>query len=352
MLFIHIGPMKTGTSTIQRFLLDNARALEARGIIYTSIGRAARSPHHNVAHELLGNGYFNVKLGDIGALVTMAKAADESMIVSSEMLASLTVDHVRAFKERLLGVDVRIISYVRYPTSFMRSLYAQSTKTGRRIFDFDGFFDHLTGKGKCTIRRWVDAWGEVFGWESLRVRSLDQLRTDGAGLLQDFAAAIGVDLVGLTIPQNENVSPDWRSVELLRALYTRSSRMFQAGKYVDISTYRRLAPVRKAIAKAADEAARGMWPEKRAGDYFTAEQIGALSAIYAADVDRFRPLLPDLALPVINGDQPRQFLPDSSAIEPEARRRFYQSVASKAEDALRSSGLAASWDGPHDLRIV
>lgn len=59
-IYIHIGPHKTGTTTLQFSLFLNKDKLKKNGILYPDSGIiSAKLPgHHNLAWEILGDKRF------------------------------------------------------------------------------------------------------------------------------------------------------------------------------------------------------------------------------------------------------------------------------------------------------
>lgn len=355
MLFIHIGPMKTGTSTIQRFLVDNVEALAKQGIIYPRVGRSARSAHHNFAHELRSAVYFNPALGGLDQLfAVMRETPGKQFVISSEMLASLPVQRINFLKERLSGIDIRIISYTRSPASLIRSHYTQASKLGRHIDDFDVYFDRAIAKSIGSVRLRPERWATVFGWEALRVRSLEQLRSDGTDLLEDFLSALGLPADAIRVmqqPERRNESPGWRTVELLRSLYRRSNLTPAVDVDAQVAELRRLSPVRWNILLGAELSGRHIRLPDEIGSYMSDRHLALLSRIYEHDANYLRRALPDLVLPPMHSE-PRSFLPEAAVIDLAVRRKFYACLAEHISDALAASRLTLAWENSCDLRIV
>ncbi len=104
------------------------------------------------------------------------------------------------------------------------SSYAQMVKTGRKTHDFDLFFIRRLRERRMNYAETAGRWAEVFGWEALRVRLLDRVHLLNGDLIDDFLAILDVDPAsrearGLKRPARANVTPGWRVVEALRALY-------------------------------------------------------------------------------------------------------------------------------------
>ncbi|MDE2008294.1 MAG: hypothetical protein KGI51_17130, partial [Rhodospirillales bacterium] len=51
-IVLHVGPSKTGTTSLQAFLADRARALRALGICYPTSTPPSREGQHDLAWEI------------------------------------------------------------------------------------------------------------------------------------------------------------------------------------------------------------------------------------------------------------------------------------------------------------
>lgn len=223
MLFIHIGAHKCGSSSIQQFMSLNAETLQGHGALYPYVGGSGRA-HHILAQELNGE---RPSSQDFQAWTALRKFTDshpdENIVLSSEVFETLPRQSIAEIRSRLPGVPVMILAYIRETAETLPSRYSQLTKHGINILDFDEFYArHKPGVGR--VGRKFEKWADVFGWESLRIRSLDERSLTGGTLIDDFLSVFDLslsdlgssDVAGL-VPAN--VSPGWKAVELLRALF-------------------------------------------------------------------------------------------------------------------------------------
>jgi hypothetical protein len=87
MIVIHIGAKKAGSSSIQAFLSANEESLGQFSVEYSTIGRAERNSHRNIARELKNarRGKFEPDVGTLEDVVARwAKGNSRNFVLSSE----------------------------------------------------------------------------------------------------------------------------------------------------------------------------------------------------------------------------------------------------------------------------
>ena len=100
---LHIGPRKTGTTTIQRALFDNKELLLQNNILVPTIGRAYpnSAAHHNLVWALMNSNHYRKNLGDWDDLTQHLEICNENnIILSSEVFSSLIIDKIHSIKEQ------------------------------------------------------------------------------------------------------------------------------------------------------------------------------------------------------------------------------------------------------------
>lgn len=124
-VIIHIGPPKTGTSAIQKWLIDHAHSLLKHGIYY---------PQHNEDSNGISSGNFlsvfepfeddfQFSPSRLNMLLSQAKAENcHTVLLSSEYFFSRLKPVVEAIE------SVKCIAYVRNPAELHESHYNQSVK--------------------------------------------------------------------------------------------------------------------------------------------------------------------------------------------------------------------------------
>lgn len=223
-IWIHIGLVKTGTTTIQNFLAGNSEKLAGHGYLYPTgkPGGPGYAAHFFLAHELRGHPKFDGSRGcwdDVTRLQLENPGA--SVIVSAESFQHLARQHVAAMRRKLTGFDVRIIVYLRQQSQLIESWYMQKLKTGRTHVEFEKFLQEKRDE-TLTFSKLLSAW-DVFGRENIVVRTFERSQMVGRDLLDDFCSVVGLPLPSADPsyerPRNFNESPGPLSLALAEMFY-------------------------------------------------------------------------------------------------------------------------------------
>lgn len=327
MLLLHIGRGKAGSSTIQNTIDRNRDGLRAAGVVVPTASAEFRGHAVDVYNGMQG------AEGHAGALPALRALLDDPahrhVFVSSEFLFTATRPEIERLKQAVGPHDVRIVVYLRAYPDWLRSLYAQGVKRGRRTTDFDAFYEAAAKRApsRALLTRWADA----FGWERLRIRHLGGLE-DG-GLVADLAAVVGCPLVA---GPDQNASPHWLETEFTRALYGHA-----AARGAAAPPRGSLAAVLTVVREAIDQHAP---PD---AEYLTLAQHRALDDAYLADA-AWLAQRADAPLPPAVADRTRErpFLPGLGAAPAEVRetvaKRLRRSLRLKEQPAVRDLALAVA----------
>ncbi len=329
MLLLHIGRGKAGSSTIQNTVATNQDALLAHGIALS-----ARSGEHR-GHAV--DVFFGMQLAEAhrdGLANLRARLDDERhrhVFVTSEYLFTATAPAIERLKQAIGPHDVRIIAYLRAYPDWLRSLYVQGIRRGRRDVDFDAFYRRAAKRASC--REPLSQWADAFGWGRLRVRHLGSL--PNGGLIDDLGSVLGCPLQP---GADQNASPHWLEVELLRAINA-AWPAEPSGDPAGAPAKADLAPVwsivREAVALHAPPAA----------EYLTLAQHRRLADEYLEDATWLHgqadaPLPP--SLPERTAERP--YLPTIAqapdAFRETVTRQLHRSVRLKAHPETRDLVLA------------
>jgi hypothetical protein len=338
MIVIHVGLKKCGSASIQQFLSANEGPLRRMGLDYTRIGRQFRPSHANLAAELKGGDNFDSSLGSLDGLARHWRSSPYALkVISTEMFEGLDASEIATLKRRLDGVgeDFRIVMVIRHLASLLPSLYVQRIKRGQKYYDFDRFFELQMGKKHIDYFDMARPWGEIFGWENLRVRALDAGTLVNCDLIDDFLATLDIDpadpqLQSLIRPGLFNVTEDWRVLEALRALHSGKTdlapdhplRLFlaRADRRFDQACVERVA---------IEAGKRRDWTGDR-GHYLTPAQARRCLDVYSGSIEalnqRLAERLPDPT--DLNGTEPptRDFLPHADVIPSAELEEFYDEM--------------------------
>jgi hypothetical protein len=146
--YLHIGPHKTGTSSIQWFLKENRLELLKYGYLVPDSG-ANRGAHHALARKLCGH---ELQAHHQSAAANFARALDETpgeaVIISSEALGGLlrNPDSARTFFTRIrdLNLEPKLVLFPRNPSQRINSSYSSVVRTFRRSESFEAFVQGVT----------------------------------------------------------------------------------------------------------------------------------------------------------------------------------------------------------------
>jgi len=221
-IYVHIGYPKVASTTIQGFLAQNHRIIAKHGLVYPRIannGEEARGrPLNN--HNMLATDLTRGTLGLAWQRLHQAIKDHPNIILSAEGLVSC---NPRSLQEALGPHEVQIIVYLRQLSQVFPSLYAQITKFGFNLDDFDAFLDTRYIAQYFDIPSRLIGFADVFGAHNIKVRLLDKRALVGGDVRTDILAAADVDGVDPSTfrpTKDQNVSPDWKTLEIWRDIST------------------------------------------------------------------------------------------------------------------------------------
>ncbi len=279
--FLHIGPHKTGTTSIQDALFDNAERLAEIGVYYPTISgdRAGRQRRNHTpltrtsnfkADDLLASPFWE----ELSSKIANIRG---SIVISSEHFAETlrpedVYERVVDFFESR-GFKVVAVAYVRDQPGWLNSWYTQDQRNFKSRDSFSAFLDRAFELGL------VDPWGYLG-------RFIDDPRTDvrvvsferavKAGLARSFLDAIGVD------PAFEIAEPSASNPNLgVKGMYAAQEIMRRVnGRVRSMPNYNQLYERFKKLMRGRD------W-EKTAYIGFTPEEEALIRDRYKASNDAF-----------------------------------------------------------------
>lgn len=243
-LFLHIGTIKTGTTSIQKFLKANRDILSSHGVfIPTSIMHSYG--HHRWLPFLVSN--FDNKVGSQWAQsigITDAKqkqikiseiknsfiheCADASVdadtcIISSEALTSLvTCDEYLRLKELLYDLfsEISIVIYIREPLKAAISVLSTHIKNGKTFRSLLSPSQERYYQLRFDYWDLVQLWKKYFPDADIIVRKFDSSSLLNGDVILDFCSQCFTKPVDINfnIPFNSNQTLSLTGMKLLRRL--------------------------------------------------------------------------------------------------------------------------------------
>lgn len=367
MIVIHIGFPKAGSSTIQAYLSSNQCALQKLSVDYPNLGRMANTGHHQFAHELSGRmEHLRPQLGGLAELKAhLRETPFDTTLISSECFTPCSAEQVAWFAKSLSDTNqqFRIIQIIRNLVDIAPSSYAQRIRFGGLTNDFDDFFELLLSRQKFNAFEVATRWGGAFGWDTLRVRSLDTAHLFNGDLIDDFLYSSGIDpdqteMRAMLRGQRANESSGWKALEALRALFGGQSGLADNHPLVQrvqqtLQSPRDLKRQKKNIGLAAEAVAAEIgWNQDR-GRYLTLAQAERLQRDFASNIQALNdhltvklPTPPDLDA---RGFAERDFLPCAQYIPTAELSSFYEAVVERLtvdDESRRRAKLERDAKGP------
>lgn len=235
-LFIHVGPGKSGTSAVQSFLANNVELLKKKGISYPEIDSISGSKNGGVtggnsatlARSFLNSSHpFAIKNDDERAniqsrFIDVLKAADTSIILSSELFSMLDSENVKELATIIqkYNFDVACIFYLRRHDEIVESDYAQQVKRHGYSKPIDKpFYERIVSA--YDFRRIINSFEGNFGKNSSVVRVYEKEQFTNGNLLDDFVDSIGLRECSSDFLYEKGVinpSPSASMLEIMRVL--------------------------------------------------------------------------------------------------------------------------------------
>lgn len=217
-LFLHAGPYKTGTTSVQEhFWHHRAAYLSRHGLLYPTTGLVADAWGHR--HARLAPPVDPSLWTTL--LIEIAAAGARRALLSAERM-SRNLGGLAPLAERLRPLDPVLVLTLRDEAALVRSMYLQLVRgaamTGRRNGTADGFVAWWRhARVHFVYGRMVDAWVGVFGRRTFR------LLVSPRGARADSVAAL---CALLEVPVLDRLPPANPSIGALTARVARAAQPF------------------------------------------------------------------------------------------------------------------------------
>lgn len=228
---LHIGPHKTGTTTIQNALGENRDRLREQGVIYPGRLNHEMDTAMAVALGFVDPGKnFEAFVGRFDRWLAEIRAAEPRLAVfSSEFYADTKPERIPALLDRFER-PVHVVITLRPIVRILASQWQQYMQN-RMTYSFEEWLHAILDKplpGKVTPSFWrrhrhdllVKRWLDHLGPDRLSIVVVDE--RDHGFLTRSFEQLLGVES-GTLVPSElrSNRSLTWEEVELLRAFNKR-----------------------------------------------------------------------------------------------------------------------------------
>src|ERR1043166_8272267 len=191
--YIHVGPHKSGTTSIQWFLQENRAELLKHGY-FVPESETKRGAHHTLAESFAGLDVGEHRQALVNRSIrAIAETPAAAIVISSEALEGLLRNrhHTKAFFDRLAALDLqpKLILFPRNQPQWINSSYSSMVTNFRRS---DSFQDSASGfaiSPDATFSRWIDL-AETHNAE-LTARPFTK-EILGRGVIPEFLLSIGI----------------------------------------------------------------------------------------------------------------------------------------------------------------
>jgi hypothetical protein len=237
---------------------------------------------------------------------------------------------IAELRKHLGRAPTLIVAYLRDPAGVLPSKYNQLTKKGINVSDFDEFYNrHASRIFELALR--MDRWADVFGWENLRIRTLDSRCLTGGNLIEDLLSALGMSLAELggraaagMAPQN--VSLGWKTTEVLRALYARVRSEVERETF---NSQRIKRDVGSVLRNSCIQMMQDLELDSERAQYLTSQQQRECAAVFSREILKLNEKIvgPKLPLPEVQTIGERPFLPAIEQVPPDQRAEMGRRLA-------------------------
>lgn len=229
--YIHIGPHKTGTKSIQWFLKENRTELLKRGYFVPESGNI-HGGHHAIVRNFCGQELPEHQRSAASNFAqALEKTRSEAVILSSEALDGLLRkrDYAEAFFQRIekLNLEPKLVLFVRNQPQLINSRYAQVIKGFRCCESFEAFVHGLAQQSDFRYSPLIEL-SEAFHATLIPRRFNEE--TIAHGVVGVFLKAVGIDpsqFPDMGVRRNPAAGPFTISVArcLLRSISIRGTQL-------------------------------------------------------------------------------------------------------------------------------
>ncbi|HEF7488555.1 TPA: hypothetical protein SA867_001669, partial [Campylobacter jejuni] len=242
--YLHIGTMKTGTSSIQDFLYKNQNLLKIQKTLYpNSIKNSWHLHDHNPFASTIKYFLEQANFSGLDSYLKPLKqeinnSHSNKIIVSTENIQFLLynekyIQELQIILKNLGFTKIYIIIYLRNPSDLFISMCSQALKDG-----IPKKFLSLPSKNNkfkilCHHEQTLKNWANIFKKENLIIKLFSKNEFYQGDLLKDFIKTIGLEWDNnFIIPDKQNETLDLLGMEILNH-FNNYSIPILTNRYVD-----------------------------------------------------------------------------------------------------------------------
>ena len=209
--YIHIGPHKTGTTSIQWFMKENRVELLKYGYFVPESG-ANHGAHHALARKLCGQELRNHQQSEAANFASALDATRSgAVIVSAEALEGhlRNRDYARAFFTRIreLNLGPKLVLFPRNQSQQINSLYSSAVRRIRVSKPFEAFVQEVTQRSDFRLSPLIEL---AVAHDAELIAQPFTRKTITHGVVPDFLRVIGLDpsqFRDTNVRRNEDAGP-------------------------------------------------------------------------------------------------------------------------------------------------
>ena len=232
-IILHIGTEKTGTSSIQKFCLDNRRQLLRRGVYYPLSPADHLGNHVKLSAYFQNGGWVRHLRRDLGIITSqqlkrfrkhflfhltgeLSHHTDKTVLFSNEHLSMCHDDDEIANLAGLLREftnDIKILVYLRRQMDKHATLHATRIVRGEPGLKLDLTPAHLTAPNFDYLSM-LDRWARVFGKRNVTVRPFERQQLVDGDVVKDFIDVLGLE-GEFVFSREQNKRPSTECIQFL-----------------------------------------------------------------------------------------------------------------------------------------
>lgn len=207
-LILHIGTEKTGTTSIQEYLLENKEVLSKQGFFIPVTPSSSAPNHRKLATACFNDGREDDSFKEYKINDFIEWKKNTFKIIEEELISSTLETHILSsehFSSRLttqkeisrlfdflkvIYSDIEVLVYFRRQDEYAVSLYSTNLKSGgvgKNIIPSGMLPDRYNYYSIC------NKWGKVFGRKNIIAKQFDRKILKNGSVLSDFCNVVGIN---------------------------------------------------------------------------------------------------------------------------------------------------------------